>query len=48
MNKEIKEKIHQFCLRLIKGEVCDSPEDIQLYLNYAEEIEKTLREWSEN
>ena len=48
MDEETREKIKAFCLRIIKGEICDSPEDIQLYLNYSEEIEKTLREWSEN
>ncbi len=48
MDQETKDKIAAFCLRLIKGEVCDSPEDIQLYLNYSEEIEQTLRNWSEN
>lgn len=48
IDKEIKEKIKNFCLRIIKGEVCNSPEDIQLYLNYSKEIEQTLREWSEN
>lgn len=48
MDKEIKEKIESFCLKLIKGEPCNSPEEIQLYLNYSKEIEQTLREWSEN
>ena len=48
MDKETKEKIAEFCLRIIKGEICDSPEDIQLYLNYSKEIEQQLRDWSEN
>ena len=48
MDEEIRKKINAFCLKIIKGQTCDSPEEIQLYLNYSDEIEKTLRDWSEN
>tara|TARA_Y100000361_G_C10983172_1_gene250178 strand:- start:455 stop:616 length:162 start_codon:yes stop_codon:yes gene_type:complete len=47
-DKELSEKIDEFCLRIVKGLMWDSLEDKQFYINNAEAIEKRLREWSEN
>jgi hypothetical protein len=46
MDKELKEEIDKFARRIVCGEELDSPEDMQFYLNYKEEIETVLKEWS--
>lgn len=48
MNNEIKLKIGEFARKIVCGNVMDSPEDIQFYLNYRVEIEETLLRWSKD
>lgn len=40
-------EIRDFALRIMAGEHMESPEDLQFYLNYREEIEKLLKEFSD-
>lgn len=47
-NPEHRLKIINFAKRIVCGEVMESPEDIQFYLNYRVEIEETLINWSED
>tara|TARA_Y100000385_G_C12527550_1_gene398157 strand:- start:27 stop:173 length:147 start_codon:yes stop_codon:yes gene_type:complete len=48
MNPEHRLKIINFARRIVCGEVMTSPEDLQFYLNYREEIEETLLMWSKD
>ena len=47
MKEEEFWKIRNFAIRIMNGEVLDSPEELQFYLNYREEIEKMLKGFSD-
>ena len=40
-------KIREFVIRIMNGESMETPEDLQFYLNNREEIEKLLKEFSD-
>ena len=47
MKEEEFWKIRNFAIRIMNGEVLDSPEELQFYLNHREEIEKMLKGFSD-
>jgi hypothetical protein len=48
MEEKLQLKISAFARNIVCGNVMNSPEDIQFYLNYRVEIEETLRKWAED
>lgn len=47
-DNKIQLKISAFARSIVCGNVMDSPEDIQFYLNYRVEIEEILLKWSKD
>ncbi len=48
MGSKVNLKIREFAKRIVCGETMQSPEDLQFYLNYREDIEEVLRIWSKD
>ena len=41
-------EVRDFSIRLMNGEPMESPEDLQFYLNYREEIEEFLKNFKDD